>query len=169
MLLFLLACGGPADPAPPTTDDTADTSHTDPPIETGLTETGSADTAEPDSGIEPACVDDGSEDNDNFNEALPMPDGGSEWVVLEDDPDFWLFTVAPGEAKRVTVTFEHDAGNVDLTVYDALYLPVGTGYGFGDTEEVEVSNDSGVPVDARARVLLREPGCNTYNITVTDL
>ena len=134
--------------------------------DTGLIKVDDTDTSQnpPGPPLPPRCFEDGMEDNDDFDNALPVEAG--PMAVLTDDPDFWRFEIEPGESRRVELSFDHSWGNIDLSVYNEFYLPVGTSYSFSDDEAVEVTNTSSVTTTARIRVLLRDPGCNTYSLAV---
>ncbi len=164
--MLLLALGCSADPTPVATPATST------PTETGLVDTDppTVDTDGGDTDMPPPptpCFDDAFEDNDDLDAALPLESG--ELWSLAGDPDYWSFQVDPGDAYRVELTFEQQDGNLDLAVYDALYILIGTSYSFSDNESIEVRNDSVSTVTARARVELNGTGCNRYTLELVPL
>lgn len=136
----------------------------DPVVDTAVLDTGEPDPLGGDDPLPDPCSDDGFEDNDDLDSAVPWTD--APLAVMGDDPDFFSFELQPGESRRVELYFDHTYGNIDLTVYNELYLPVATSYSFSDDEVALVTNTSGVPTTARIRVLLRDPGCNDYTVDV---
>ncbi|MEZ4316752.1 MAG: hypothetical protein R3F61_04595 [Myxococcota bacterium] len=167
MLTLLLVACGPAEDAPVVpvvpvdTDLPADTGEPVDPPDTG------APPEDTDPPGPPPCVDDALEDNDDLDHALPWTD--QALAVLDGDPDYWTFELQPGQTRRIDLAFDHSRGNVDLTVYDALYIAIATSYSFSDDESVEVTNPSSVPTTGRIRVLLRDPGCNAYTVSVVSV
>lgn len=81
---------------------------------------------------DPMASDDAFEDNDVCMAAYPAPLGLTEdlWVS-RDDPDFWSFTVQPGEAIDAQIFFSDVLSDLDLFLYDASG-PCGDGFQTGE-------------------------------------
>jgi hypothetical protein len=166
LFLLVVACGTPDQS--PVTPDVVPPPPTELVLDTAVLDTGDPEVfEEPDPPGPPLCAEDGLEDNDDLDNAIPWTN--EQVAVLGDDPDYWMFDLDPGETRRVELTFDHSEGNIDLTVYNELYLAVATSYSFSDDEAAEVTNTSSVPTTARIRVLLRDPGCNGYSVLVRPI
>ena len=76
--------------------------------------------------------DDQFEDNDVCMAAFPAQIGLTPnlWVS-RDDPDFWSFTVQPGEAVDAQIFFSDVTSDLDIFLYDAAG-PCGGGFGTGE-------------------------------------
>jgi len=68
---------------------------------------------------EPAgCSDDGYEDNDALSTAHDLDTGShSGLMVCSGDDDYYRFDVPSGSTLNVSVSFEHDEGDIDIELY----------------------------------------------------
>jgi V8-like Glu-specific endopeptidase len=66
-----------------------------------------------------ACPDDAYEENDSFAAARAIAPGNYRGLRICVDDEDWFYTSVPeGHDLRVTTSFQHAAGNLDLRLYD---------------------------------------------------
>ncbi|MCA9562403.1 MAG: hypothetical protein KC561_02895, partial [Myxococcales bacterium] len=115
------------------------------------------------------CVEDALE-QDNNSPATPtfVRDTTYENLTTCSNPvDWYALALRRGETARVTITFDNDRGNLDMTLYDAsLSGPIDRSLGNGDTEEVVafvVDQDGDYRFQVEGKTDLDR---NVYNMTV---
>jgi hypothetical protein len=120
--------------------------------------------------------DDPFEDNDVCMAAFPAPAGVTQnlWVS-RDDPDFWSFTVQPGEAVDAQIYFSDIASDLDIFLYDAAG-PCGEGFGTGelasgftqtDNERIIWTNTGSTARNLILQVYVFVSGtCNNYDLDI---
>lgn len=125
---------------------------------------------------DPQASDDTFEDNDFCPAAFPVPLGLTPdlWVSRED-PDFWSFTIQPGEAIDAQIYFSDVRSDLDIFLYDAGG-PCGDGFqtgelasGFTQTDDERIiwSNTGSVARHLILHVEVFHAGsCNNYDLDV---
>ncbi len=120
--------------------------------------------------------DDPFEDNDVCMAAYPAPNGVTQdlWVS-RDDPDFWSFTVQPGEAVDAQIYFSDVVSDLDIFLYDAAG-PCGEGFGTGelasgftqtDNERIIWTNTGTTARNLILQVYVFVSGtCNNYDLDI---
>ncbi|QDV06310.1 hypothetical protein Poly30_18190 [Planctomycetes bacterium Poly30] len=123
---------------------------------------------------DPNASDDPFEDNDVCMAAHPAPLGLTRdlWVS-RDDPDFWSFTVQPGEAIDAQIFFSDVLSDLDLFLYDASG-PCGDGFQTGELASGFTQTDneriiwSNTGTTARLLILhvnvFENSSCNFYDM-----
>lgn len=125
---------------------------------------------------DPVVSDDPFEDNDSCMSAFPTPAGLTLGLwASRDDPDFWSFTVQPGEAVDAQIYFSDVRSDLDIFLYDAAG-PCGGGFGTGelasgftqnDDERIIWSNTGSVARNLILHVDVFDNGsCNNYDMEV---
>jgi hypothetical protein len=79
-------------------------------------------------------LEDEYEDNDSLGSASPitLPFNESDLHICLGDEDDFSFSAPVGKILNITVSFEHDNGDVDLRVYDPTYTVVASSIGNSD-------------------------------------
>ena len=125
---------------------------------------------------DPAVSDDQFEDNDVCMAAFPAQSGITQdlWVS-RDDPDFWSFTVQPGEAVDAQIYFSDVTSDLDIFLYDAAG-PCGDGFGTGelasgftqtDNERIIWTNTGTTARNLILQVYVFVSGtCNNYDLDI---
>ncbi|HZO16387.1 MAG TPA: PPC domain-containing protein, partial [Polyangiaceae bacterium] len=112
-------------------------------------------------GGESACADDAFEDNDAPGTAKSLASGTHAGLaVCCGDDDYYRVTVPSGVA--VSISFDHDAGDLDLEIYSGSTL-VDTSDSVSDAESVLASGGGTYVV----RVLGYNGAAGAYSLTVT--
>ncbi len=109
--------------------------------------------------------DDALEDNDTCINAVPLPLGVTENLIVRpfcnadngaDDGDYYSVTLPAGETLSVDVLFSNDVADIDVVVYDITAgcngSTVATGFSVTDNESVRYTNTTAGPLDMAVRV-----------------
>lgn len=108
--------------------------------------------------------DDNLEANDSCAAARLMPAGQTgQLVVKNTDEDWYRWTVQTGGTLTITASFTDANGDVDLELYSACGVLIGSSLGTGNSESVSVTN-FGPPRDYILRVYLADDVHNTYTL-----
>jgi len=118
-----------------------------------------------DSNGEPAggCTDDGLEDNDNPTQASSLA-GGSHagLMVCENDDDYFELAVPEGGNLSVSISFNHDEGDLDMVLYQGE-AELGVSESTGDAESLQASGGGSYTV----RVYGYSGASASYSISAT--
>ena len=125
-------------------------------------------------GPNPCDPDDDYEDNDDWPDATVLPlsafgTSGDEYpdlTICSGDADWFAIDVPANEALRVSISFQHSNGDLDMALYaDPNQGSIDSSTSTSDLEEVEVLR---VPVDATyyVKVYGWQGAENTYDLLI---
>ena len=117
-----------------------------------------------------AVPDDGFSPNHGCGSAATLVSGTYTGLqVFYQYADYYAVTVQPNQRLDVDALFSHNAGNIDLKLYDAFCVnTIDTSTSWTDDEVVSVTNASGSPVTYFLEVALPYdiPNCNGYDLVI---
>ncbi|MEK6607628.1 MAG: hypothetical protein AABZ30_08210 [Myxococcota bacterium] len=118
-----------------------------------------------------SCLDDNREPPDNYGDAIELAVGSHDnlQICWDGDLDYFLVEVEEGERLEVTVSFSHDAGDIDAVMKappqkSARVLDLGQSV--NDDEHLTMSDPAPDSGDYRIAVFGYGGAVNSYSLTI---
>ncbi|MBN1515532.1 hypothetical protein JXA32_03075 [Candidatus Sumerlaeota bacterium] len=115
-------------------------------------------------------LEDGYEENDTQVTAAPIGLGNYTSLVLRDD-DYYRVPVDPGMQLVVNLEFNSSLSDIDLELYSASGVLLGSSFNQGDYESLSWTNTTAAAVNILIHVFNFTPSAssNVYTMTVSEL
>jgi hypothetical protein len=115
------------------------------------------------------CVDDNLEPNDSRFAASDLaPLILESGIICPGNLDVWSFTLSNRQRGRVTIEFNGDLGDLDLTLFDDFELELDSSAGIGDSETVAHTASGTMEIFAQVEGFRDQAGGYTIGLEVCD-
>ncbi len=111
------------------------------------------------------CQDDPLEDNDSMDSARPVSAGNyNDLAICEEDSDW--FEIDASQVSRVSISFTHANGDLDMKLYDSNGSRIDSSESTGDQESIELSSQGITSGTYYVEVYGYDGATNSYSLSV---